>query len=61
MMNHNINDIIVETDGDLFTRVVVKPLAGHTKKIKYIKLDDVYIYFPEVGKVIITKDDINSF
>lgn len=60
MMNLDIDGIHVESDGDYFTRIITKPFAGITEKVPYIKLDDVYVYFPK-GKVIITKKDVNKF
>ena len=60
-MNHNINGLKITTTGDKFTRVITKPLANTTKRIEFVKLDDVYVYFPEEGEIIITKEDINKF
>ena len=60
-MNKDINGISVQYDGDFYTRVVVKPFAGTEYRVPYIKLDDVYIYFPKESEIIISKEDINSF
>ena len=61
MQEKEIRGISVKYDGDLLTRVVVKPFAEIEHRIPFIKLDDVYIYFPYDGDIIISKEDINSF
>ena len=57
----DIKGLDVSFDGTYYERVVIKPFAGLEQRVPYIKLDSVYIYFPEDGEIIISKEDINSF
>ena len=60
-MNRKIHGQSVKFDGDFAERVVIKPFANKEQRIPFIKLDDVYVYFPLEGEIIISKEDINSF
>jgi hypothetical protein len=61
-MQKQIHNTTVTYDGDFFERVVVKPFSQTPDlRVPVVKIDDVYVYFPKEGEIIISKEDINAF